>query len=58
MDTAPCIRPGGIVSGPTLPELVEVLAVVPMGTWLAIIGREPRGSLILRLIRRKTGYVL
>ena len=32
-------RPGSIVRGPTLPEPVEVLAVVPLGDSLKIIGR-------------------
>jgi superfamily II DNA or RNA helicase len=33
------IRPGVIVSGPFLPESLEVLAVVPMGESLKIIGK-------------------
>jgi superfamily II DNA or RNA helicase len=33
------IKPGSIVSGPTLPEPVEVLATVPMGLSLKVIGR-------------------
>ena len=33
------IQPGCIVHGPTLPEPVEVLAVVPMGDSLKVIGR-------------------
>jgi hypothetical protein len=33
------IHPGCIVRGPTLPEPVEVLAIVPMGEALKIIGR-------------------
>ena len=33
------IRPGSQVSGPTLPERIEVLAVIPMGTSLTVIGR-------------------
>jgi hypothetical protein len=33
------IRPGSIVRGPTLPEPVEVLAVLPFGDALKIIGR-------------------
>ena len=33
------IKPGILVSGPTLPERIEVLAVVPMGESLKIIGR-------------------
>jgi len=33
------IKPGSVVSGPTLPEPIEVLAVVPMGESLKVIGR-------------------
>ena len=33
------IKPGCLVSGPTLPERIEVLAVVPMGQSLKVIGR-------------------
>jgi len=33
------IKPGSVVSGPTLPERVEVLAVVPLGQSLKVIGR-------------------
>jgi superfamily II DNA or RNA helicase len=33
------IKPGSLVSGPTLPERIEVLAVVPMGRSLKVIGR-------------------
>ncbi|HEX4415844.1 MAG TPA: helicase-related protein [Lacipirellulaceae bacterium] len=33
------IKPGCLVSGPTLPERIEVLAVVPMGESLKLIGR-------------------
>ena len=33
------IKPGSIVRGPTLPEPVEVLAVVPLGDSLKVIGR-------------------
>src|SRR5437868_9445033 len=33
------IKPGSIVTGPTFPERIEVLAVVPMGNSLKIIGR-------------------
>jgi hypothetical protein len=33
------IRVGSVVSGPTLPEPVEVLAIVPMGESLKLIGR-------------------
>src|SRR5438876_2462533 len=39
MSPANAIRPGSIVRGPTLPEPVEVLAVVPLGESLTIIGR-------------------
>ena len=39
MSPAPAIRPGSIVRGPTLPEPVEVLAVVPLGDSLKVIGR-------------------
>jgi hypothetical protein len=42
---APNITPGSIVSGPTLIESVEVLAVVPMATLLKVIGHErPSGQ--------------
>ncbi|MHC4402657.1 MAG: protein NO VEIN domain-containing protein [Planctomycetota bacterium] len=37
--TADRIRPGSIVRGPTLPEPIEVLATVPMGDSLKVIGR-------------------
>ena len=33
------IHPGSIVQGPTLPEPIEVLATVPMGDALKVIGR-------------------
>jgi superfamily II DNA or RNA helicase len=33
------IKPGTVVSGPTLPEPIEVLATVPMGESLKVIGR-------------------
>ena len=33
------IHPGSIVQGPTLPEPIEVLATVPMGDSLKVIGR-------------------
>lgn len=33
------IKPGSIVTGPTLPEPIEVLATVPMGISLKVIGR-------------------
>lgn len=40
MTSAPnLIRPGSIVSGPTLPEPIEVLATIPMGDSLKVIGR-------------------
>src|SRR5438105_15581218 len=41
MSTSPAtlLRPGNIVRGPTLPEPVEVLAVVPLGDSLKVIGR-------------------
>ncbi|MSR26655.1 MAG: helicase, partial [Planctomycetaceae bacterium] len=35
----PSIKPGSLISGPTLPEHIEVLAVVPMGQSLKVIGR-------------------
>src|SRR5215468_9172040 len=35
----PSLRPGSIVRGPTLPEAVEVLALVPLGDSLKVIGR-------------------
>lgn len=35
----PNLRPGSIVRGPTLPEAVEVLALVPLGDSVKIIGR-------------------
>src|SRR5579871_950238 len=39
MSPAMALRPGSIVSGPTFPEPVEVLAVVPLGDSLKVIGR-------------------
>src|SRR5882757_7049533 len=39
MSPSPSVRPGSIIRGPTLPEPVEVLAVVPLGDSLKIIGR-------------------
>ncbi len=39
------IRPGSLVSGPVLPEAIEVLAVVPLGSSLKIIGRGVRTGL-------------
>ncbi|MET0112280.1 MAG: DUF3883 domain-containing protein [Limnospira maxima] len=38
-EPSPIIRIGGIVTGPTLPEPIEVLATVPMGESLKVIGR-------------------
>src|SRR5437764_1164122 len=35
----PALRPGSIVRGPTLPEPVEVLALVPLGDSIKIIAR-------------------
>jgi len=35
----PNLRPGSIIRGPTLPEAVEVLALVPLGDSVKIIGR-------------------
>src|SRR5436309_15381340 len=39
MSSANSLRPGSVVRGPTLPEPVEVLAVVPLGDSLKVIGR-------------------
>ena len=39
------IRPGSVVSGPVLPEAIEVLAVVPLGGSLKLIGRGLRTGL-------------
>ena len=39
MSSTSLIRPGSIVRGPTLPEPVEVLAVVPLGDSVKVIGR-------------------
>lgn len=39
------IHPGSIVRGPTLPEAVEVLTVIPFGDALKIIGRGLRTGL-------------
>ncbi|HEX6985859.1 MAG TPA: DEAD/DEAH box helicase, partial [Planctomycetaceae bacterium] len=33
------IRPGSVVSGPALPEPIEVIAVVPMGAAVKVLGR-------------------
>ncbi len=39
------ISPGCLISGPTLPERVEVLAIVPTGDSLKVIGRGLKSSL-------------
>jgi len=39
------IRAGCTVSGPFIPESIEVLAVVPLGTSLKIIGRGKKTGL-------------
>src|ERR1700736_710738 len=39
MSPPPSLRPGNIVRGPTLPEPVEDLALVPLGDSVKIIGR-------------------
>ena len=39
------IRAGATVSGPFIPEPIEVLAVVPLGTSLKIIGRGKKTGL-------------
>src|SRR6476646_4380769 len=39
MSVLASIRPGCIVRGPTLPEPVEVVAVIPLGESLKVIGR-------------------
>src|SRR3954464_3621127 len=39
MSAPTSLRPGSIVRGPTLPEPVEVLALVPLGDSVKIIGR-------------------
>jgi len=39
------IRAGCILTSPTLPEPIEVLAIVPMGTSLKVIGRGCRSGL-------------
>jgi hypothetical protein len=39
------IRPGSVVSGPVLPEAIEVLAIVPLGDSLKLIGRGLRTGL-------------
>src|SRR5437870_187958 len=45
MSPVTSIRPGSIVRGPTLPEAVEVLAVVPLGDSLKMIGRGKKTGL-------------
>ena len=44
MTTTNNIRPGSIVSGPTLPEPIEVLVVLPMGPALKLIGSGRRSG--------------
>src|SRR5713226_6573942 len=39
MSPAHSLRPGSIIRGPTLPEPVEVLAIIPLGDSLKVIGR-------------------
>ena len=39
------IQPGVIVGGPFLPEAIEVIAVVPMGESLKIIGKGLQSGL-------------
>ena len=39
------IKPGIIVSGPFIPEPIEVLAVVPLGSSLKVIGRGTQTGL-------------
>ncbi len=43
--TENAIKPGMIVSGPLLPEPIEVLAVVPLGASLKVIGRGTKTGL-------------
>ena len=43
--TEPAIRAGSIIRGPTLPEAVEVLAVIPFGDSLKVIGRGLKSGL-------------
>src|SRR5438067_7278895 len=40
------IRPGSIVRGPTLPEPVQVLALVPLGDSIKLIGRGCKSGLV------------
>lgn len=39
MPLSTSLRPGSVIRGPTLPEPVEVVAVVPLGDSLKVIGR-------------------
>ena len=39
------IKPGITVSGPLIPEPIEVLAIVPMGASLKVIGRGTKTGL-------------
>jgi hypothetical protein len=43
--SAPSLHPGSIIRRPTLPEPVEVLAIVPLGDSLEVIGRGLRTGL-------------
>lgn len=36
---ADALRPGAIITGPLLPEAVEVIAVIPMGTSVKVVGK-------------------
>lgn len=45
MSSGSLIKPGSIVTGPTLPEPIEVLATMPMGTALKVIGRGRNSGL-------------
>ena len=44
------LKPGAVVSGPLLPEAVEVLAVLPMGSSQKLIGRGMRTGLAREVI--------
>ncbi len=44
MAVAADLVPGSVVEGPLLPEPVEVLVVVPIGTTLKLIGKGLRTS--------------
>jgi hypothetical protein len=39
------IKPGVIVSGPFVPEPIEILAIVPLGASLKVIGRGTKTGL-------------